>query len=99
MTFEFLDRYLLEGSPAKADVIATLLAVPAPPEPARPFLEGLRLLGARTPDLALMALRLALAGKPADDASVVRVRCLVERARRGGSDGDAARAAYLEEIA
>jgi len=40
-------------------------------------------LGARTPDLALIALRLVLAGRKADDAGVTHLRDLVGRARSG----------------
>jgi hypothetical protein len=82
MNFELLDNYLLSGSPAKADVVARLLELP-PPREAAPFFEGMRLLGPRTPDLTLLALRLVLCGKKADDAAVVRLRDIVERARKG----------------
>ncbi len=95
MEFELIDGYLLDGRPAKAEVVRRLLARPAPIERAGPFYEGMRVLAGRTPDLSLMALRLTLAGKPADDAAVVRLRGIVERAR-GGDDG--ARAAYHEEL-
>jgi hypothetical protein len=91
MDFDLLDRYLLDGVPAKGEVIRRLLDSPAPAPRAAPFYEGMRLLGARTPDLSLMALRLVLAGHKADDASVVQLRGIVERARRGD---DAARQAY-----
>jgi hypothetical protein len=94
VSFELLDGYLLDEKPDKATVVEALLADPASPEAVRPFLEGLRILGARTPDLALIAVRLAGAGKTADDAHVVEMRDLVQRARRGGEDGDAARAAF-----
>jgi hypothetical protein len=85
--FELLDRYLLDGSPEKAEVVSALLEARAGGAPAQPFYDGMRLLGARSPDLSLMALRLVLAGKKADDASVVRLREVVDRARRG--DGGA----------
>lgn len=91
-----LDRYLLDGTPAKADVVAQLLAMTEPPASARPFLEGIRLLGTRTPDLAFVALRLALGGRPHDDAAVIALRSLVERARKGDAD---ARAQYARELA
>jgi hypothetical protein len=55
----------------------------------------MRLLGARTPDLTLVALRLVLSGKTADDASVVTLRDLSERARRGDAQ---ARADFLEQV-
>lgn len=98
MNFEQLDGYLLRGTPDKATVVSALLADPAPPVEVKAYLEGLRILGARTPDLALIALRLAGAHGPAGDEQVVRARGLVERARRGGADGDEARRAFGELI-
>jgi hypothetical protein len=95
MTVESLDRYLLTGSPVKAEVVATLLALPSPPDVARPFLEGLRVLGPRTPDLALIALRLALASKPHGDHDVTNLRGLVEKARAGDPGAREAYAAAL----
>ena len=58
---------------------------------AAPFYEGMERLGSRTPDLALIALRLVLAGRPADDATVVALRDVAARARAGDA---AARAQY-----
>ncbi len=92
MKFELLDRYLLDGAPPKADVVKTLLAGRADVPAAAPFYEGMRMLGARTPDLTLLALRLVLAGKRADDESVVELRILSERARAGDRS---ARQGYL----
>lgn len=83
MEFDLLDGYLLDGSPAKSEVIRRLLESPAEREGAAAFYEGMRMLGARTPDLSLMALRLVLAGKRADDESVTRLRAIVRRARGG----------------
>lgn len=82
MDFELLDGYLLDGRPSKASVVEQLAKLPSS-GPAAPFLEGIRLLGERTPDLALMALRLVLAGKVADDATVSAVRDAVHRVRAG----------------
>ncbi|HEY1680507.1 MAG TPA: hypothetical protein VGF98_02560 [Candidatus Tumulicola sp.] len=82
MDFELLDGYLLDGRPAKASVVEQLAKLP-PSGPAAPFLEGIRLLGERTPDLALMAVRLVLAGKVADDAAVTAVRDAVQRIHAG----------------
>jgi hypothetical protein len=82
MDFELLDGYLLDGRPAKASVVEQLAKLPHS-GPAAPFLEGIRLLGERTPDLALMAVRLVLAGKVADDAAVSAVRDAVQRVRAG----------------
>ncbi|MGA9946279.1 MAG: hypothetical protein WBP75_14715, partial [Candidatus Cybelea sp.] len=50
---------------------------------AAPFYEGLQRLGPRTPDLALIALRLVLAGRRADDATGAWLRDVVARARAG----------------
>ncbi|MGA8534399.1 MAG: hypothetical protein WB615_09865 [Candidatus Tumulicola sp.] len=83
MDFDLLDRYLLDGTPAKSEVIRRLLESPPPNSRAAAFYEGMRLLGPRTPDLSLMALRLVSAGNPADDAAVVALRQVVERARGG----------------
>jgi hypothetical protein len=83
MDFEFLDRYLLEGAPAKAEVVKRLLAQRADAPGAAAFYEGMRMLGARTPDLTLIALRLVLAGKKADDESVVHLRTLIDSAKSG----------------
>jgi hypothetical protein len=96
MDFELLDRYLLEGSPAKDEVVRRLLESPPPVASAQPFFEGMRLLGARTPDLTLVALRLVLSGRRADDASVVALREAVTRARAGDASG---RAQYGELVA
>src|SRR5271170_6662814 len=90
MSFEFLDGYLLDGKPEKAYVVKTLLANPSELPAASPYYEGLRMLGARAPDLAFVALRLVLAGHKADDASVVALRSLIEQARAAGA-GDAER--------
>jgi hypothetical protein len=91
MDFDLLDGYLLDGLPAKGEVIRRLVESPVSAPGSAPFFEGMRLLGARTPDLTLIALRLVLAGKKADDASVVELRAIVERARKGD---ESARQAY-----
>ncbi len=83
MSFELLDGYLLDAAPSKAEVVRRLLESPVGGQGAAPFYEGMRLLGARTPELALVALRLTLAGKRPDDAAVVRLRGIVDRARAG----------------
>jgi hypothetical protein len=83
MDFELLDAYLLSGTPPKSEVVRRLLQAPPLAEGAAAFCEGMQRLGARTPDLALIALRLVVAGKKADDASVSHLRDLVTRARNG----------------
>ncbi len=57
------------------------------------------MLGPKTPDLTLIALRLVLAGKAADDVSVVRLRQLTDRARAKGIDVQSATEAYYKELA
>jgi hypothetical protein len=83
MNFELLDRYLLDGAPSKDEVVRGLLQARPGGKGAQPFYEGLGRLGARTPDLALIALRLVLAGERADDEGVTRLRAVVDRARSG----------------
>jgi hypothetical protein len=91
-----LDAHLLGGEPARAVVVERLLAQPPPSDEARPFYEGLRILGARTPELALIALRLTLAGRRPDDGTVSRARELIALARAGGAGAPAAKEAYAE---
>ncbi len=98
MDFNFLDRYLLDGAPSKAQVVKELLSKPAGAPGAAAFYQGIRMLGPKTPDLTLIALRLVLAGKPADDVHVVRLRHLSERARAKGIDAQTAVDAYYKEL-
>jgi hypothetical protein len=86
MDFDLLDAYLLCGTPSKSEVVRELLQNPPHAQGAAAFYEGMQRLGERTPDLALIALRLVLAGKKADDGAVARLRDLVTRAR-GGDEG------------
>ena len=86
MEFEYLDGYLLDGTPSKGDVVRRLLESRPQAQGAAPFYEGMERLGARTPDLALVALRLVLAGRRADDAAVARLRDLAGRARAGDAN-------------
>jgi len=95
MSFEPLDNYLLTGAPPKGEVVAALLTQPPAAAGAAPFYEGMRLLGPRTPDLTLIALRLVLAGKRADDAAVVEMRDLSDRSRKGDTQ---AREAYRQLV-
>lgn len=98
MEFHFLDRYLLEGTPSKAQVVKDLLKERADVPGAAAFYQGIHMLGPKTPDLTLIALRLVLAGKPADDVHVVRLRHLSERARAKGIDAQSAIDAYYKEL-
>jgi hypothetical protein len=90
-----LDGYLLDGAPAKADAISAVLADQQPGEHAQPFYRALGLLGARVPDETLMGLRIALAGRAADDDGIRTMRAQVAAARRGDAG---ARAAYLASV-
>jgi hypothetical protein len=99
MHFELIDEYLLSGTARKAEVIEKLLANRSTLPAAAPFYEGMRMLGARTPDLTLIALRLVLAGRRADDASVVELRGYADDARAGGAGASVAREAYLRMLA
>jgi hypothetical protein len=87
-----IDGYLLTGSPAKDAAIAAVLADPQPVERAQPFYRALTVLGDRAADEALVALRLALAGKIPDDVAVSDLREKARAARAGDAD---ARAAYF----
>jgi hypothetical protein len=98
MKFDFLDRYLLEEKPPKAEVVKELLKQRADVPGAAAFYQGIQMLGPKTPDLTLIALRLVLAGKTADDAAVVRLRQIVERARAKGIDAQSAVDAYYKEL-
>jgi len=99
MEFDFLDRYLLDGTPPKAQVVQQLLARRADVPGAAAFYQGIQMLGSKTPDLTLIALRLVLAGKTADDTHVVRLRQIVDRARASGIDRQSSVDAYYKEIA
>jgi hypothetical protein len=90
-----LDGYLLDGSPAKADAIAAVLADQQPNAFAQPFYRALDLLGARVPDETLMGLRIALAGRRADDDAIRTMRAQIAAARTGDAS---ARAAYLASV-
>ena len=79
--FELLDRLSSRRITQKAEVVRRSLDLPQPAPGAAPFYDGMRLLGPRTPELSLIALRLVLAGKSADDASVVH--CAASSNARG----------------
>lgn len=99
MKFDYLDRYLLEETPSKAQVVKELLADRQDVPGAAAFYEGIKMLAAKAPDLSLIALRLVLAGKTADDERVIRLRAIVERARAKGIDHQTAVDAYYKELA
>ena len=99
MDFDLLDRYLLNEKPPKAQVVKELLKNRNDVPGAAAFYQGIEMLGPKTPDLTLIALRLLLAGKPADDVHVVRIRQLVDRARANGIDRQSCVDQYYKELA
>lgn len=98
MEFDSLDNYLLDGSGSKAALIEELLKSRAESEEAAPFYRALDILGAKAADEALMALRLVLAGKPAQDESIKRMRKNVAASRKGGDDAPQARDDYFRQV-
>jgi ribose 1,5-bisphosphokinase PhnN len=95
MSFQSIDGYLLDGRPAKAEAIASALADRSRLPAAAPFYRALEVVGVRAADESLIALRLVLAGRTADDDAIRRVRAILARVRAGESD---ARAAYASEM-
>src|SRR5579875_1776798 len=83
---ESLDGYLLDGVPSKREAIAAALARRSADERAQPFYRALERLGDRVADEALLALRLVLAGRTANDDAVAALRDLRARAARGDAE-------------
>jgi hypothetical protein len=92
MTLHPIDGYLLDGRPSKDEAVAAVLADRQTAPGAQPFYRALDLLGSKVADEALIALRLALAGRPVDDDGVRGLRAHLTAAKAGDP---AARAAYL----
>jgi hypothetical protein len=90
-----LDGYLLDGRPAKDEAVAAVLADRQTVAAAQPFYRALDLLGSKVADEALIALRLALAGRQVDDDGVRELRSRLAAARSGDA---AARAAYFAAL-
>lgn len=95
MSLHPIDGYLLDNRPSKDEAVAAVLADRQPLPAAQPFYRALDLLGSNVADEALIALRLALAGRPVDDDGVRSVRSRLAAARSGDV---AARAAYLAAL-
>ena len=95
MAFHSIDGYLLDGRPPKAEAIADVLADRSAVPAAAPFYRALDIVGARAADESLIALRLVLAGRTADDDAIRRVRAILAQVRAGESG---ARAAYAAEM-
>lgn len=90
-----LDGYLLDGHPSKAEAIAAALRMRTGDARAQPFYRALEAVGARAADEALLALRLILGGKAADDESIVAARA----ARAAVKDGrPEARERYVRTV-
>ena len=95
MRSAFLDRYLLGEPVSKPDVVAALLAERSSDPSAEPFYRAFEAVGTRAADEALIALRLVLAGRAAEDGAVRRLRGLAAIARAATSgDGTGAAAAF-----
>ena len=90
-----LDGYLLDGRPSKADAIAAALRERSEEPRAQPFYRALEALGARAADEALLALRVVLGGKAADDATIVAARA-ARAAVKSGAPG--ASESYLRTV-
>jgi hypothetical protein len=95
MALHPLDGYLLDGVPAKEEAVAAVLAARAPVDAAQPFYRALEALGARVADEALIAMRVALAGRRPDDAEILTLRAHLAAARGGDAGG---RRAYLAAV-
>ncbi len=98
MDFGSIDTYLLDGTPDKRDLVKGLLEAQVDDAATRPFYEGMKLLGPRTPDLALIALRLVSTGRKATDDEVTALRSLAGEAREGGDGASRARAEYRARL-
>lgn len=92
MALHPIDGYLLDSRPSKDEAVAAVLADRQALPGAQPFYRALDILGPNVADEALMALRLALAGKAVDDDNVRSLRSRLAAARTGDA---AARTAYL----
>ena len=90
-----LDGYLLDGRPGKADAIAAVLHDRSSEPKAQPFYRALEALGVRAADEALLALRVVLGGRTADDEAIVAARA-ARAAVKAGEPG--AREAYLRSV-
>jgi hypothetical protein len=95
MTLHPIDGYLLDGRPSKDEAVAAVLADRQTAPGAQAFYRALDLLGSKVADEALIALRLALAGRPVDDDGVRGLRAQIIAAKAGDA---AARAAYLQML-
>jgi hypothetical protein len=93
-----LDGYLLTGSPSKDEAVTAVLADRQSIAGAQPFYRALDLLGPKVADEALIALRLALAGRPVDDDGVRELRSRLVAARTGDPTARAAYFAVLETV-
>jgi hypothetical protein len=76
-----IDRYLLGEPVSKPDVVVALLANRTTAPEAAAFYRAFEAIGAQAADEAFVALRLVLAGRRPDDASVRRLRALGRVAR------------------
>lgn len=94
---DLADDYLLGEPVSKPAVIAALLTDRSSAPAAAPFYRALEAIGVRAADEAIVALRLVLAGKPASDAAVRRLRDLARVARAAATDDRRVVAAVMAE--
>ena len=100
MLFHPIDRYLLEGSLSKGEAIEQSLTARSAAPGAAPLYRGLEAVRGRAADEALVALRLAVAGKPPSDENVRRLRALAAVAKAAAAgDRAAAAAAVARDVA
>ncbi|MBD5657143.1 MAG: hypothetical protein IAI50_18485 [Candidatus Eremiobacteraeota bacterium] len=96
MSYHLIDRYLLGEPVSKPDVVAALLAERSTSPDAEPFYRAFEAVGTRAADEAFIALRLVLAGRPADDGAVRRLRGLAAIARAAATGDPGGIAAALQ---
>jgi len=99
VSFETVDRYLLGEPVSKAAALEAVLADRSAAPAAAPFYRALEAVGLRTADEAFVALRLIVAGHPASDERVRRLRALAGIARACATGDRAGLAATLRRDA
>jgi hypothetical protein len=97
---DLLDTYLLTGGVDRGKLVERLLKERSAHERTAPFYRALESLGARTPEDALIALRIAMTGEAPSDARVLALRAVVAQARGAATEADreAVRSRYRREL-
>lgn len=96
MATELIDAYLLGDPVSKPDVVEAVLARRSADPGAAPFYRAFESIGTRAADEAFVALRLVLARRSVEDASVRRLRGLAAVARAAATGDRGGIAAALE---